>query len=154
MCTYSENNNFQHFHFIAEFLRSTLCIALPLALAPSHLSADALGRGSESPFYLPQVFFSNSTVSRSGSVEQQSATSGNDITSGKIVRQVNITYIPDEIVELVSGKPAVCVILAERQDVIFGDCNFFLNSYEEGATSLVRLVQSFDAELIVCNWKC
>jgi len=137
MCTYSENNNFQHFHFIAEFLRSTLCIALPLALAPSHLSADALGRGSESPFYLPQVF-----------------SSGNDITSGKIVRQVNITYIPDEIVELVSGKPAVCVILAERQDVIFGDCNFFLNSYEEGATSLVRLVQSFDAELIVCNWKC
>jgi len=151
MYTYSVNRNFRYFHVIVELLRSTLCIALTLALAPSYLNADALGRGSESPFYLPQVFFSNSTVSRSGNVEQQSATSGNDIASSKIVKQVNITYVPDEIVELVSGRPAVCMILVERQDEIFGDCSFFLNSYEEGATSLVRLIQSFDAELIICT---
>ncbi|SMX44540.1 hypothetical protein [Octadecabacter ascidiaceicola] len=112
--------------------------------------SDSIGGEGQGPLGFQSAFAEHSIVHPSGLIELRRDNAVGLTAHVASFWQWNVIEIPLDIVAVVDGLPATCVILTEKDAVSYGDCSFFLGSIEDGATSLLELIYIHDPALVEC----
>lgn len=129
-----------------------ICAVVIVELMSFRISwADALGTNTSFLFDHGYRYGERSVVFPDGMILIYWLNPSKNMIEEVYLKQWNLRSAPQNILDLVSGKPATCSLIVASEGVTFADCAFFLGKVSDGATSFLTLAKEYDKHSLGCS---